>query len=78
MITIVATLCHLVPAPAGDAKVIPLCHETVLHEVETLPECVHAWAGIADWKMKSRYAGDDWIISNIRCMPGTFVPRDVI
>lgn len=75
-VTIVAVICATAAGPAGPTQ---FCHEEILTRAATsIGECVNSWAQIADWKMKSRYASDDYKIARIRCIPGTYEKRDAL
>ncbi len=75
MITVVALMCHTVAAvPAA-----PLCHEEIIVQDDMpMQSCLIAQPAIADWKMKSKYQGDQWHIARIRCIPGDYVVKDAI
>lgn len=72
IVTVVVSLCRLLD-PTTDVMV---CHEEVVHVGESLQECVNAQPGIADWKMKGRYASDEWLVGRIRCIPGYYLKKD--
>lgn len=74
IVTIAATVCTLLnPVTATD---VLACHEEVLHEADSIQECVMSQTAIADWKMKSRFAGPDYVVARIRCIPGHYLKRD--
>lgn len=80
IVTIAATLCHMIAGvpDMDDEPEIEVCHEEVLTTVEDLQACIVSQAGVADWKMKSRFRDDEWTISRIRCIPGTYFKRDAL
>lgn len=73
-ITVVVSICH---ALAGITS--PVCHEEILVRDEMpMQACMIAQAAIADWKAHSRFSGNQWTVSRIRCIPGDYQPRDAI
>ena len=72
-ITVVAVLCQAlagIPAPA--------CHEEIVTKVDSLQACIMFPANLAQWKGAGRFAGDEWTISKVRCIPGSYEKRDAI
>jgi hypothetical protein len=37
--------------------------------------CILSQAALADWKTHSIYAGEQWAIGRIKCVPGDYVIR---
>jgi len=73
-ISVVAMVCHML-APISD----PVCHEQVIIQDDmSMQECMLSQEAIADWKEKSIYHGDQWVIARIRCIPGDYMPKDAI
>lgn len=75
MITLVALICHVI-ADISD----PVCHEEiVLKEEMSMMSCqIKSQIVIADWKEKSVYSGEQWVVMDIGCVPGDYQPRDSI
>jgi hypothetical protein len=75
MITVVALMCHSL---AGITS--PVCHEEIVVKDEMpMQACLISQAAIADWKERSlKYRGSQWIIGRVRCIPGSYEPKDSI
>jgi hypothetical protein len=73
MITVVVVMCHQLANIAA-----PVCHEEIVVQDDMpMQACLLAWPpAIADWKSKSKYAGDQWTVAKIRCIPGNYELRD--
>lgn len=75
-ISIVAIVCHMIAAAPSD-----VCHEELIMKTETDGSSILACsnqAAIAEWKMNSKFAGNQWWIKRIKCVPGSYVLKDVI
>jgi hypothetical protein len=75
MITVVAMLCHMV-----EAITSPVCHEEIVVRTQmTIMECMmgHQQA-VSEWKENSRFQGDQWKVTLVRCAPGDYQPSDSI
>lgn len=71
-VTVVAVLCHMLNGA-------PLCHEEIVHVGDSMQECILFPPAIADWKRHSRFADDqEWTITRVGCVLGTYVNRDAI
>jgi hypothetical protein len=72
-ITVVVLLCHTVAS-------IPqaVCHEEIVVRDEMPMACILSQAALADWKAHSIYAGQQWEIGRIRCVPGDYVIRGAL
>jgi hypothetical protein len=83
-ISIVAILCHAlaaVPSPGGLADPGYVCHEELVMKTEmenSILACAMSQPALADWKMKSKFASDQWWIKKIKCVPGNYVLKDMI
>jgi hypothetical protein len=74
MITVVALMCHQL---AGISS--PVCHEEIVVQDDMpMQACLLAQPALADWKSKSKYAGDQWTIARIRCIPGNYELKDAV
>ena len=72
MISVVVTLCHLITLDP-NSKPLTTCFERVAGKIEiSINSCGLLMPGVADWKEKSRYAGDDYFIGAIRCVEGDY------
>jgi hypothetical protein len=73
-ITVVAVICHMLsPIPE------PVCHEEIVVKDDmSMQMCMLAEPGVAEWKERSIYRGDQWRILRIMCKPGDYEPRDAI
>lgn len=74
IVSVAVTLCRLLDPNTNTG--IMVCHEDVIYEATSLQECASSQAGVADWKTKGRYASDEWLISQIRCIPGHYLKKD--
>lgn len=75
MISVVVTLCHLITIDPQSAP-LTACFERVAGKIEiSLNSCPYLIPGIADWKEKSKYAGDGYFIGAIRCVEGDYQPE---
>jgi hypothetical protein len=73
-ITIVAVMCHTLGTIAQ-----PVCHEEIVVQDDmSMQACMIAQPALADWKSKSIFRGDQWVIARIKCMPGAYSPKDAI
>jgi hypothetical protein len=73
-ITVVAVVCH-----ALGTIPQPVCREEIVAKDDMpMQACLISQAAIADWKERSIYRGDQWTVGRIRCVPGTYVPKDAI
>lgn len=75
VITVVVLMCHqLANIPA------PVCREEIaVKEEMSMLECqVLSQPKLADWKEKSIFSGDQWVISRYRCVIGDYILRDAI
>lgn len=73
-ITIVLTLCHMLP----NIPAAPVCREEVITQTDTMASCLIGQDAIADWKAHSIYRSDAWSIARIKCVPGDYQVRDAI
>ena len=72
-VSIVAVMCH---ALAGVPSV---CHEELITKTEmenSIIECAMTQPALAEWKMNSKFASDQWWIKRIKCAPGDYVLKD--
>jgi hypothetical protein len=74
VVTIAAVLCHLVPIPHSPG--VEACHEEIVHVADSMQECILSQAAIADWKRRGRFADAEWTVTRIKCVPGTYEPKD--
>lgn len=65
-VAIVIKVCHMMIF--GNVAA-PVCHEDVQTSYDA-SACVTIQSGIADWKAKSPYAGDEWWVARYSCTPG--------
>lgn len=73
-ISVVVTICHMLSGISA-----PVCREELAYQADMpMQACMLAQPAIADWKSKSIFAGDQWHIGKIRCIPGNYVPRNQI
>lgn len=82
IITVAVTICHTLTATAGMPVPGPtdVCEERIIMKTDdtgSLTACINQPA-LADWKAKSLYAGEQWWIKKIRCVPGDYQPRNNI
>ena len=76
MISVVVTLCHLLTVDPGSAPVTA-CFERLAGKIEiNIHACGLLIPGIADWKEKSRYAGDAYFVGAVRCVEGDYQSKD--
>jgi hypothetical protein len=79
-ITVVAVLCHALGAITSQlVDTLPdrLCREVIAIKDEMpMQSCVLSQAALADWKERSIYRGEQWVISRIRCVPGDYAPKE--
>ncbi len=76
MISVVVTLCHLVTLDPHSAP-LRTCFERVAGKIEmNINACGLLLAGVVDWKEKSPYAGDEYVIGAIRCESGNYQPAE--
>lgn len=45
---------------------------------DVLPFCQMGQEAIAEWKEKSIYQGEQWKIEGFKCIPGDYVPKELI
>lgn len=75
IITVVASVCHVLAAVPSQ----PVCHEEIVVQADLpMQACMIGQPAIADWKMHSRFAGDQWRVARVRCIPGDYLPKDAI
>jgi hypothetical protein len=79
-ITVVAVMCHtlgaFVPESVGTAP-DPVCREVIVIQDEMpMQACMLSQPALADWKERSIFRGDQWLISRIKCVPGDYVPKE--
>jgi len=72
-ISVVVLLCHTL---GGIPQ--PVCREEIVVKDEMPMACILSQAALADWKAHSIYAGEQWEIGRIRCVPGNYVIRGAI
>ncbi len=73
-ITVVALLCHII-APIPD----PVCREEIVTKDDMpMQACIMSQAAVADWKNRSIFRGDQWMVERIKCVPGDYLPKDAI
>lgn len=71
-ITVAVTLCHILAGVPVD-----VCHEEVAVQGDLgMQACMISMIELADWKMHSKFAGDQWRIAKWRCVPGAYVAKD--
>jgi hypothetical protein len=75
VLTVVATLCHLVTVDPAEPPVMS-CFETVAGQVEGSSDklCGLMQPGLAQWKANSRFADDEYGIERWRCEIGVYEP----
>lgn len=91
ILTVAVTVCHLITSPTApdldqdnpeirEASHLSLCHEEVVVQGDTLSimSCMFPQGALAQWKEASRFAGPSWYIRKIRCIPGSYSPKDNI
>jgi hypothetical protein len=55
----------------------PICREVVVIKDEMpMQACMLSQPALADWKERSIYRGDQWLISRIKCVPGDYLPKE--
>jgi hypothetical protein len=70
MITVIVTICHLVTLDP-ESKPLTACFDRVAGKIEiNINACGMLMPGVADWKERSRYAGDDYYLGGIHCVEG--------
>lgn len=71
-ITVVVLMCHsLGSIPA------PVCREEIVVKADMpMQACIVSQPAIAEWKSRSIFAGDQWTVARIKCVPGDYVPKD--
>ena len=73
-ITVVALMCHTL---AGIPR--PVCRkEIVVKDDVPMQTCMLSQVALADWKGHSIYAGEQWTIGRIKCVPGDYVIKGAI
>ena len=77
--TVVVVMCHALGAFAPqsvDTLPDPICREVlVVKDDMPMQSCKLSQAALADWKERSIYRDDQWMISRIKCVPGDYVPK---
>jgi hypothetical protein len=75
IVTVAATVCHMLGTISQ-----PVCREEIVTKTDMpMQACMMgSQIGVADWKEKSIYRGDNWHVSRIRCIPGEYTPKDAI
>jgi hypothetical protein len=67
-ITVAALMCHTLASPQ------PVCREEIVVKDEMpMQACILSQAALGDWKAHSIYAGEQWAIGRIKCVPGDYV-----
>jgi hypothetical protein len=70
-ITVVALMCHTLASIPQ-----PVCREEIVVKDEMpMQACILSQAALADWKAHSIFAGEQWAIGRIKCVPGDYVIR---
>ena len=73
-ITVVALMCHML-APISA----PVCREEIVAKADMgMQACMIGQPAIADWKAHSIFAGEQWTVARIKCVPGSYVIKDAI
>jgi hypothetical protein len=73
-ITVVALMCHTLASIPQ-----PVCREEIVVKDDMpMQTCILSQAAIADWKGRSIYAGEQWTIGRIKCVPGDYVTKGAI
>lgn len=73
-ITIVALMCHTLASIPQ-----PVCREEIVVKDDMpMQACMLSQAALAYWKGRSLYAGEQWTIGRIRCVPGDYVIKGAI
>jgi hypothetical protein len=79
-ITVVAVMCHTLGAITSQSvDTLPdrLCRDVIVIKDEMpMQSCMLSQAALADWKERSIYRGEQWLISRIKCVPGDYVPKE--
>jgi hypothetical protein len=73
-ITVVALMCHtlaIIPQPVCREEIV--VKDEMPMQARTLSQ-----ATLADWKAHSIYAGEQWAIGRIKCVPGDYVIKGAI
>lgn len=72
IITVVVSICH-----ALSNVPQPVCREEIIIKDEMpMQACMISQPALAEWKAKSIFAGDQWTIARVRCVPGDYVIKD--
>jgi hypothetical protein len=79
-ISLVAVLCHSIGAfvpEAVNTLPVSVCREVIVIK-DDLPmqSCMLSQPALADWKGRSIYRSDQWWITQIKCVPGDYVPKE--
>jgi hypothetical protein len=78
--TVVVVMCHALGAFAPqsvDTLPDPICREVIVVKDDMpMQSCKLSQAAVADWKERSIYRDDQWMISRIKCVPGDYVPKE--
>jgi hypothetical protein len=81
-ITVVAVMCHTLGALVPDAIGTlpnPVCREEIIIKTDMpMQACMLSQPSLADWKERSIYRGEQWLVSRIKCVHGDYVPKDRI
>ena len=78
--TVVAGMCHtlgaFVPNSVGTVP-DPVCREAIIIKADMpMQACMLSQHALADWRKRSIYRGNQWLISRIKCVPGHYVPEE--
>ena len=79
--TVVAVMCHTLGAIAQpvDSLPEPVCREVIVIKNDMpMQACMLSQPALADWKERSIYRSDQWLISRIKCVPGDYVAQERI
>ena len=80
--TVVAVMCHTIGATITQSVATPaspVCREViVIQDDMPMQSCMLSQPALADWKERSIYRGEQWLISRVKCVPGDYAPKERI
>jgi hypothetical protein len=80
--TVVAIMCHTISATimqSVDTQPDSVCREVLVTKDDmSMQACMLSQPALAEWKERSIYRGEQWWISQVKCVPGDYVPKERI
>jgi hypothetical protein len=79
--TVVAIMCHTISATITQSVGTQpdlVCREViVIKDDMSMQACMLSQPALADWKERSMYRSDQWWISQVKCVPGDYAPKEL-